>query len=98
MPTTPSYPLPLLHLNGSGFDRLYNGYRSALDSAKEALNRLIMDVEFHGRDYYPLRDENSFERAREERNKHMRSLRDYISYLEEHLAHLADMQERRTRG
>ena len=56
--TAPSFPLPTIHLNGTGRDRLLADYHTAhklLNAAADA----FASVEFNARDYYVQGDRKS---------------------------------------
>ncbi len=86
-----NYPLPTVHLNGTSRDMLLRGemkVHDALNKVSEALE----ECEFHGRDYY-LQDEvqssyESYNKAKEERMKHIENLRAFKQYNLEHVMHL----------
>lgn len=85
--TDPTLPvLPTVHLNGSGRERLYDGYHAAYKATVAARDALVM-TEFHPRDYYVT--DGAFPRARLQRAGHLHRLDEVITYLEAHVAHLA---------
>jgi hypothetical protein len=87
MTDTPTdYPLPLIHLNGTGRDTLLQEYRDALTAARAA-HRAFAATTCHGRDFYPLHP-GAFAEARDRRDLHMFQLNDLLLYLESHVAHL----------
>ena len=91
-----NYPLPTVHLNGTGKKMLLEGNTriiQAVNDLKEAIN----DCEFHGRDYYvqdanpamdAFNDDNAFSRAYNERQKHLKALADMERYFMNHVEHL----------
>ena len=91
-----TYPLPTVHLNGTGKKMLLEGNTrilGAINDLKEAIN----DCEFHGRDYYvqdndpamdAFNDDNAFSRAYNERQKHLKALADMKQYFLNHVEHL----------
>ena len=96
MTETVNYPLPTVHLNGTGKKMLLEGNTrilGAINDLKEAIN----DCEFHGRDYYvqdndpamdAFNDDNAFSRAYNERQKHLKALVDMETYFMNHVEHL----------
>tara|TARA_Y100001937_G_scaffold59157_1_gene81233 strand:- start:142 stop:441 length:300 start_codon:yes stop_codon:yes gene_type:complete len=96
MTETVNYPLPTVHLNGTGKKMLLEGNTriiQAVNDLKEAIN----DCEFHGRDYYvqdanpamdAFNDDNAFSRAYNERQKHLKALADMERYFMNHVEHL----------
>ena len=96
MTETVNYPLPTVHLNGTGKKMLLEGnirILGAINDLKEAIN----DCEFHGRDYY-VQDANSpavdgtdaFSRAYNERQKHLQALAEMERYFMNHVEHLIE--------
>ena len=98
MTETVNYPLPTVHLNGTGKKMLLEGnirILGAINDLKEAIN----DCEFHGRDYYvqdndpamdAFNDDNAFSRAYNERQKHLKALADMETYFMNHVEHLIE--------
>ncbi len=78
----PDY-LPIIHLNGTGRDDLFNGYSKADDAASELQQALIKDVTFHQRDYYVV--PGQWERAVKERDEVMSKLADIRDYISKHM-------------
>jgi hypothetical protein len=56
---------PILHVNGSGFQNLYEQYSATLRSLEES-ERFACAAFPHGRDYHVSSDPNLTEKAREE--------------------------------
>ncbi len=98
MTETVNYPLPTVHLNGTGKKRLLEGNTrilGAINDLKEAIN----GCEFHGRDYYvqdanpamdAFNDDNAFSRAYNERQKHLQAIADMERYFINHVEHLIE--------
>ena len=95
MTETVNYPLPTVHLNGTGKKMLLEGNTrilGAINDLKEAIN----DCEFHGRDYYVQDIDampytlSSYSLALEERQKHLQALADMERYLMNHVEHLIE--------
>tara|TARA_Y100000296_G_C5018116_1_gene178446 strand:- start:141 stop:473 length:333 start_codon:yes stop_codon:yes gene_type:complete len=86
-----NYPLPTIHWNGTSRDMLLRGemkVHDALNKVSEALE----ECEFHSRDYY-LQDEvqssyKSYNKAKEERMKHIENLRAFKQYNLEQVMHI----------
>lgn len=86
MPKSPKFEMPICHLNGDRASTLVEQY----DKAGEAFYNFIKvweDVELNARNYYP-KGPDSFTIARSQRdeiNKSIRSIRDYIDEHQEYL-------------
>lgn len=80
MEESKNFTLPVIHLNGTGADTLYNEYRDARRALSEAADK-ILDATCHPRDFYLV--EGSWEKAKEERTAMIRKLDDVYMYLEE---------------
>ena len=86
-----NYPLPTVHLNGTSRDMLLKGemkVHDALNKLSEAMSACV----FHSRDYY-LQDDDpcsyeSYNKAKEERMKHIENLRAFKQYNLEQVMHL----------
>jgi hypothetical protein len=77
------FVMPLIHLNGSGRERLLREY----EAASETLSAFIeswRDVTFHPRDYYPLGD-SAWDQARADRMEMSEKLSDIKNYIDTHL-------------
>lgn len=64
--------LPIIHLNGTSANALFEDHATALASIRQA-RQDISGIEFHSRDYYPLGNQ-AWSIAREERNEMLRKL------------------------
>ncbi len=91
-----NYPLPTVHLNGTGKKMLLEGNTRILGAIND-LKEAIQSCEFHGRDYYvqdanpamdAFNDDNAFSRAYNEREKHLKNLRAFKQYNLEQVMHL----------
>ena len=92
MTETVNYPLPTVHLNGTGKKMLLEGNLKILGKINE-LKEAIQDCEFHGRDYYvhDLDDTvigGAYGLAVEERQKHLQALADFEAYIMIHFDHI----------
>ena len=87
MTYTPSFPLPTVHLNGTGRDRLLADYQSAYRLLRAACDAFA-SIEFNARDYY-VQGDYAFNAARTERDRARANFEALNSYLEAHLLHLA---------
>lgn len=67
-----TYPLPTVHLNGTGQQSLSDEYMAAYTAARRAFDALC----------------DATCNARDERDRQLDNLRDLISYTEAHVAHL----------
>lgn len=81
---TSSFPLPAIHLNGSGRALLTQGYSHAHRTALAA-RAALADAECHPRDYYVDPDPKAYETARFVRAQHLAHLDALIRYCEAHL-------------
>ena len=98
MTETVNYPLPTVHLNGTGKKMLLEGntkIHAAINDLKEAIN----DCQFHVRDNYvqdndhsmdAFHDDNAFSRAYNERQKHLQALAEMERYFMNHVEHLIE--------
>ena len=86
-----SYPLPVVHMNGTGKKMLLHGYTDILN-AIHVLQDTIKQCEFHARAYYPLDEHGAdhYQAAWNERYKHNKAINDFGDYIEEHIAHLIE--------
>ena len=81
-----TYPLPTVHLNGTGKKMLLEGNTRILGAIND-LKEAIQSCEFHPRDYYVQGDE-AFSLALEERQKHLQALADFEAYIMIHFDHI----------
>ena len=94
MTETVNYPLPTVHLNGTGKKMLLEGntrFLGAINEVKEA----IQACEFHSRDYYVQDIDDTviggaYGLAVEERQKHLQALADMERYFMNHVEHLIE--------
>ena len=94
MTETVNYPLPTVHLNGTGKKMLLEGNTrilGAINDLKEAIN----DCVFQGRDYYVQDIDDTviggaYGLAVEERQKHLQALADMERYFMNHVEHLIE--------
>ena len=96
MTETVNYPLPTVHLNGTGKKMLLEGNTRILGAIND-LKEAIQSCEFHGRDYYvqdanpamdAFNDDNAFSRAYNERQKHLQAIADMERYFLNHVEHI----------
>jgi hypothetical protein len=86
---------PTLHLNGTGFKMLYEGYEAAyraIGDAKIALS----NIEFHSRDYYVNQDEQAWNKAVAERKAQFQALDKVEKEMLEILIDLQHQQDERS--
>jgi hypothetical protein len=81
---TVDYPLPRVHLNGTGRKMLMEGYSKAQDTLNAAITDMA-HIEFNARDYYILDEDNAYHKARTKRDEMFAKLREVEEYL---LAHM----------
>ena len=89
-----TYPLPTVHLNGTGKKMLLEGNVNILGKINE-VKEAIQSCEFHSRDYYVQDIDDTviggaFGLALEERQKHLQALADMERYFMNHVEHLID--------
>jgi hypothetical protein len=86
MTETPEYPLPTVHMNGTGKQSLLSDYEKVADRLDELLEA-FQSMHFHPRDYYVGGDE-AFRKAMNERSTHAIALNQFHAYIMAHLVHL----------
>jgi len=74
---------PTIHMNGTSYQDLWNGYEQAYDAVRAAQDA-IRQIEFNGRDYY-VQSAEAFSNARDERIEQYAKLNDVEEYLLQHL-------------
>lgn len=82
---------PTVHLNGTGYQDLWNGYETAYEAvraAQEALGK----IEFNSRDYY-VQDAGAWSKAQDHRIEQRQALAQVEEYL---LQHLLSLQSQRS--
>jgi hypothetical protein len=82
--------IPTIHLNGTSFTDLRDGYAAAYDAIEEAMEALGK-AESNGRDFYPQGPE-AFYQHRKERQVAFDNLRSAHKYVEEVLIGICDQQ------
>ena len=93
MTETKEYPLPTVHLNGTGKEMLLEGNYGILRGI-DGLEESISKCEFHGRDYYvqdgdyAMHEGDAYQEALKERQKHFRNINAFREYIEEHIKHI----------
>ena len=81
-----TYPLPTVHLNGTGKKMLLEGNTRILGAIND-LKEAIQSCQFHPRDYYVQGDE-AFSLALEERQKHLQAIADMERYFINQVDHI----------
>jgi hypothetical protein len=81
-----SFPLPAVHLNGTGRETLLKEWEEAYKSLNKAFNALL-DTTCHGRDYYVI-DDNAYSQARDKRIEMRDKLQEVCEYAQAHYYHL----------
>ena len=82
--------IPTVHLNGTGFTDLRDGYAAAYDAIDKAIDALAK-AESNGRDFYP-QSPDAFYQHRQERQAAFDSLRSAHKYVEEVLIGICNQQ------
>lgn len=75
--------IPTVHLNGTGFTDLRDGYAAAYDAIDKAIDALAK-AELNGRDFYPQAP-GAYYQARDERDQAFDQLRAAHAYVGEML-------------
>lgn len=73
---------PTIHLNGTGFDTLWQGYEQA-DQKHREFTKAFGQIEFNARDYY-VQGPDAWTQAVEQRQAICQKLRDIKDYLDAH--------------
>jgi hypothetical protein len=94
MSNTTTFTLPTVHMNGTGFKDLWQGYETADDKLHE-LTKSFGNIEFNARDYY-VQGPDAYTKARDERDAICQKIRDIKNYIDTHRIHL-DSQRPPTR-
>ena len=82
--------IPTVHLNGTGFTNLRDGYAAAYDAIEKAIDALA-NAELNGRDFY-VQSPAAYSQARTERDEAFLKLRAAHDYVGEMLAGICDQQ------
>jgi hypothetical protein len=82
--------IPTIHLNGTSFTDLRDGYAAAYDAIEEAMEALGK-AELNGRDFYP-QGPDAYYQARKERDAAFDQLRAAQQYVGEMLMGICDQQ------
>jgi hypothetical protein len=82
--------IPTIHLNGTGFTDLRDGYAAAYDAIDKAIDALAK-AELNGRDFYPQAP-GAYYQARAERDDAFDQLRAAHAYVGEMLAGICDQR------
>jgi hypothetical protein len=82
--------IPTVHLNGTGFTDLRDGYAAAYDAIDKAMDALAK-AELNGRDFYP-QGPDAYYQARKERDAVFVLLRAAHNYVGEMLAGICDQR------
>jgi len=87
--------IPTIHLNGTGYDTLYEEYNAAYEATRRAIDALY-DTTCNGRDYY-VQGGSAYYRARDERQAAIDKLSKVKDYLAEVLVGIIDQKPDRDR-
>lgn len=91
MPQQPTdLVFPTVHMNGTGFDTLFDGYDHATDSLRRFTDSFGR-IEFNARDYY-VQGPDAYTTAREQREAICLKIREIKEYLDQHLIALDDQR------
>jgi hypothetical protein len=82
--------IPTIHLNGTSFTDLRDGYAAAYDAIEKAMEALAK-AELNGRDFYP-QGPDAYYQARKERDEAFDQLRAAQQYVGEMLMGICDQQ------
>jgi hypothetical protein len=82
--------IPTIHLNGTSFTDLRDGYAAAYDAIDKAIDALAV-AELNGRDFYP-QGPDAYYQARKERDEAFDKLRAAQQYVGEMLMGICDQQ------
>lgn len=82
--------IPTIHLNGTSFTDLRDGYAAAYDAIDNAIDALAK-AELNGRDFYP-QGPDAYHQARRERDEAFRQLRATQEYVGQVLMGICDQQ------
>ena len=82
--------IPTIHLNGTSFTDLRDGYAAAYDAIQEAVYALAK-AELNGRDFYP-QGPDAYHQARKERDEALGQLRAAQEYVGQMLIGICDQQ------
>lgn len=86
---------PLIHLNGTSGEQLFEGYAAAGSALRAAL-RALEEAAPNARDYYPL-GEASYAAARREHEARVREINRVMAEVYELAEHVTEAMESRTR-
>jgi hypothetical protein len=82
--------IPTVHLNGTGFTDLRDGYAAAYDAIDKAMDALAK-AELNGRDFY-VQGPDAYQQARKERDAVFGKLLYAQAYVGEMLAGICDQK------
>jgi hypothetical protein len=82
--------IPTIHINGTSFTDLRDGYAAAYDAIEKAMEALG-NAELNGRDFYP-QGPDAYYQARKERDEAFDKLRATQQYVGEMLMGICDQQ------
>jgi hypothetical protein len=84
---------PTVHLNGSGFERLFKLHADVNGSLRTAIAKLE-EAAPHARDFY-VQGDDSFQKARKEHEDRVARIRSVMSEIDEVLENLSDQKDGR---
>lgn len=81
---------PTVHLNGTGYQDLWNGYEAAYEAVRDA-TKVLGKIELNARDYY-VQDSDAFTKARDHQIEQFIALAQVEEYLLQHLLSLQEQE------
>ena len=88
--------LPVIHMNGTGAQDLFDGYSLAADAVQLALER-VGAIEFNSRDYYCHPEDGAWTKAVAQRMDLVKKLAEVHAELMAHVAHIQEQMDERER-
>jgi hypothetical protein len=82
--------IPTVHLNGTSYNNLFDGYAAALSAIDHAIDALA-SAELNGRDYY-VQAPGAYSQARAERDAAFKQLREAHDYVGDMLLGICDQK------
>ncbi len=82
---------PTVHLNGTGYKDLWNGYEAAYEAVRAA-QEAIGNIEFNARDYY-VQSPGAWEKAQDHRIEQRQALAQVEEYLLQHLLAIREQEK-----
>lgn len=86
MTDKPTTPMPTVHMNGTSYKMLIQGYEDAYFALK-TFTKAFGHIEFNARDYY-MQGPEAWDAAVDARIEMNEKIRDLMKYVEDHLENL----------